>query len=195
MGGRAGERWTSRRARPSAMSAWRSSRAASWRSSSRRRPAASPIERAGISIRSVAREQRFSGRTDATGVARVRLAPGDYELRRHLQERLHRSGAVRGVFTIVEGETKRLEQTLGSLPSVGGVVYDDAGKPVGWSSRARRAGLRRRGCGFGRPGEVQDQLGPAGLVPAGMVFYSSLVTRSEIWPWPSAWKSPAAGSK
>jgi protocatechuate 3,4-dioxygenase beta subunit len=88
-----------------------------------------PVEKASVSVRDVGRGQWLSGQTDAAGIARIRLTPGDYEL-----SGVHKQGYThpeqRETFAIAEGETRRFERTLGGLPSVTGVVYDDAGEPL-----------------------------------------------------------------
>jgi protocatechuate 3,4-dioxygenase beta subunit len=88
-----------------------------------------PVEKASISLRYAAQDQWLSGVTDANGIARIRLVAGDYRLGGIYKEEYTRQDQEKP-FTIVEGQTTRMEETLGGLPTVSGVVYDDAGKPL-----------------------------------------------------------------
>lgn len=89
-----------------------------------------PIEKASVSIRDEAQDRWTSGATDANGIARIRLAPGDYQLGSVYKQEYARAEQEDTPFTIAEGQTVRMERTLGELPTVSGVVYDDSGKPL-----------------------------------------------------------------
>ncbi len=87
------------------------------------------IEGVRVSVRDPQSNQYHTGSTDPNGVARIRLIPGDYELAGAYKEGYTRPGD-RESFTIEDEETKQFERTLSGLPSITGVVYDDAGKPL-----------------------------------------------------------------
>ena len=87
------------------------------------------IEGARVNVRDPQSNRYHSGRTDPNGVARIRLVPGDYELAGAYKEG-YTGPDDRESFTIEDGETKQFEWTLSGLPSITGVVYDDAGKPL-----------------------------------------------------------------
>ncbi len=87
------------------------------------------IEAARISIRDPQSNQYYSSTTDPNGVARIRLMPGDYELAGAYKEGYTHPDD-RESFTIGQDETKQLERTLSGLPTITGVVYDDAGEPL-----------------------------------------------------------------
>jgi protocatechuate 3,4-dioxygenase beta subunit len=87
------------------------------------------IAGAQVNIRDPQSNQWHGSKTDPNGVARIRLAPGDYELASAYKEGYTRAGD-RESFAIEDGETKQFEWTLSGLPSITGVVYDDAGTPL-----------------------------------------------------------------
>lgn len=82
-----------------------------------------------VSIRDPQSSQYYGSPTDPNGIARIRLVPGDYELAGVYKEGYTRPDD-RESFTVKEDETKQFERTLSGLPSITGVVYDDAGKPL-----------------------------------------------------------------
>jgi beta-lactamase regulating signal transducer with metallopeptidase domain/Leucine-rich repeat (LRR) protein len=76
---------------------------------------------------------RLSAKTDANGVAAIRLAPGEYEFQRIL----HKEGylpqekrSTRQTVTIEEGKTLRIETKLKVAPKISGVVTDPNGKTL-----------------------------------------------------------------
>jgi len=88
-----------------------------------------PVENASISIREPRNKQWFNARSDKDGIARIRLAPGGYQM----------SGAYKQGFTsnrrqenitIENGKTKILAWQLTKQPKITGVVRDMAGKPL-----------------------------------------------------------------
>lgn len=88
-----------------------------------------PVENASISIREPRNKQWFNARSDKDGIARIRLAPGGYQM----------SGAYKQGFTsnrrqenitIEDGKTKILAWQLSSQPKITGIVRDIAGKPL-----------------------------------------------------------------
>jgi len=93
-------------------------------------PSGNPVEKADVGIRNVATQQWHRGQTDANGVARLRLAAGDYELSSVYKQGYSRPRQLSETFTVDEGQTRTLEHMLAGLPSITGVVYDDAGKPL-----------------------------------------------------------------
>ncbi len=87
------------------------------------------IEAARISILDPQSNQYYNSTTDPNGVARIRLMPGDYELTGvYKQGYTHPDD--RESFTVEVDKTKQLERTLSGLPTITGVVYDDAGEPL-----------------------------------------------------------------
>lgn len=86
--------------------------------------------------------------SDAGGVARVRLLPGEYEIESVLREGYAYDGQTR-VVTIEEDETCRVALIL--TPTVQGVVRDPQGRPV--------AGARVRIVGAGREEATSDEQG------------------------------------
>jgi hypothetical protein len=108
-----------------------------------------PVAQARASIRE--RTSLFNGMTvtsDASGVARIRLLPGEYEIESVLCEGYAYDGPSQAV-TIEEGETRRIAFLL--TPTVRGVVRDPQGRPV--------AGARVRIVGAGREEATSDQQG------------------------------------
>ncbi len=88
-----------------------------------------PVEKASVSIRDEDSVQGFYASTDKDGVARVRLAPGEYKISGVYKEGYSRTRQEEAV-TIEEHKTARLDIQLTSPPKVAGVVRDEAGKPV-----------------------------------------------------------------
>ena len=88
-----------------------------------------PIAQVNINVHDPASGQRFNGVTDENGSVRIRLPAGSYQI-----NSLYKEGYARSEesveFTVADGQTKQLELTLSGLPSVRGVVYDDAGQPL-----------------------------------------------------------------
>jgi len=91
--------------------------------------AGKPVDQASIDVRDPAYTQLYGGLTDGAGLLRARLAPGRYEISGAYKQGYMRPQQAEA-FTIEEGQTRTFEQTLDSLPSATGVVYDDAGKPL-----------------------------------------------------------------
>ncbi|MCP4610325.1 MAG: redoxin domain-containing protein [Planctomycetes bacterium] len=88
-----------------------------------------PVENASISIRELRNKQWFNARSDKDGIARIRLAPGTYQM----------SGAYKQGFTsnkrdenitIEDGKTILIAWQLSSQPRITGIVRDMAGKPL-----------------------------------------------------------------
>ncbi|MBN1507119.1 MAG: carboxypeptidase regulatory-like domain-containing protein [Sedimentisphaerales bacterium] len=88
-----------------------------------------PIDQARVSTRRAQDGQWYSAVSNEEGVARLRLAPGGYQLTsagktgyaRNIEEK---------VFTVTDGQTQRVSLTLQATPRVTGVVRDSEGKPV-----------------------------------------------------------------
>jgi protocatechuate 3,4-dioxygenase beta subunit len=91
--------------------------------------AGQPIERANVSVYSTQYNQGSSGITDATGLARIRVAAGDYRFSGAFKQGYARQMTSEQV-TIAQGETKRIETVLNSMPKVAGTVRDEAGQPL-----------------------------------------------------------------
>ncbi|MCL5282241.1 MAG: carboxypeptidase-like regulatory domain-containing protein [Planctomycetes bacterium] len=108
-----------------------------------------PVAQARMSIRE--RADLASGMSilsDATGVARVRLLPGEYEIEGVSCEGYAYDGPSQAV-AIEEGETRRVALIL--TPTVRGVVRDPQGRPV--------PGARVRIVGAGREEALSNQQG------------------------------------
>jgi len=91
--------------------------------------AGKPVVGALASLRHVAPEKSTGGRTDPNGLARLRVLPGRYSFLGASKNGYSRRMSPEEV-TVKEGETKRIESTLNSLPKVAGVVRDQAGNPL-----------------------------------------------------------------
>jgi hypothetical protein len=88
-----------------------------------------PAAERGVAIFDAEGGDPWRGKTDAGGMVRARLLPGTYQVGRiYVSE--YEYADPQEPFTIAEGETKRFERTLGGMPAVSGVVYDDAGVPL-----------------------------------------------------------------
>ncbi len=108
-----------------------------------------PVARVRVSIRERAGlSNEMSILSDAGGVARIRLLPGEYEIESVLCEGYAYDGPSQAV-TMEEGETRRV--TLILTPTVRGVVRDPEGRPV--------AGARVRIVGAGREEATSDAQG------------------------------------
>jgi len=75
---------------------------------------------------------RYFGRTDANGVAALRLAPGEYEF-----QGIHKEGylpfgegAAKQTVMVEEGKTVRLEAELKAAPKISGIVTEANGKTL-----------------------------------------------------------------
>jgi protocatechuate 3,4-dioxygenase beta subunit len=88
-----------------------------------------PVRNVRVGIRNTGGGPSRSGVTDENGLAHIRVPPGRYELGGLYLPGYARSDR-REAFTVEEGQTKRFEYALGSLPSVSGVVYDESGRPL-----------------------------------------------------------------
>jgi protocatechuate 3,4-dioxygenase beta subunit len=97
-----------------------------------------PVERATVSIFRVqdgggVGGQSLSGGTDENGLARIRVAPGQYVFAGAFKEGLpRRTGVIRpsDAIAVEEGETKRIEHVLDAGPKVTGIVRDETGNPL-----------------------------------------------------------------
>jgi hypothetical protein len=108
-----------------------------------------PVAQARVSIRE--RASLANGMTvvsDAGGVARIRLLPGEYEIESILCEGYAYDGPSQ-MIAIEEGETRRVALIL--TPTVRGVVRDPQGRPV--------PGARVRIVGAGREEATSDPQG------------------------------------
>lgn len=106
------------------------------------------LPQARVDLREAAGDSPVAVVSDAGGTARVRLMPGQYELRDVLGEGYTYEGH-RQVITIKEGETRRIAAILAA--NVQGVVRDPEGIPV--------AGATLRIVGAGRDEVLSDAQG------------------------------------
>jgi len=88
-----------------------------------------PVEKASVSIRPQGSDRGSGVLSDANGVARMRLMPGDYEILGVYKQGYARARRQEAV-TIEEGGTKRVEWVLTGQPKITGVVRDEAGQPA-----------------------------------------------------------------
>ena len=91
--------------------------------------AGKPVEKVGVYFRRVGQEQGFGDRTDANGLARIRVLPGAYSL-----SQIYRPGyappETTDPVTVAEGQTQRVEYIVTAKPKVAGIVRDEAGNPL-----------------------------------------------------------------
>lgn len=89
-----------------------------------------PIPQASVVVSHATRRSYLNSNTEEDGIARIRLMPGDYRVRRVSASRYDasRSG---GSITVVADKTARLEVKLEKSPRLRGIVRDQAGKPLG----------------------------------------------------------------
>ncbi len=129
-----------------------------------------PVEKVSVSVYDPANGQGFGGVTDETGTARIRLPAGDYQV-----NNLYREGYARSdqnvEFAVAAGQTKRLELTISGLPSVQGVVYDDAGKPLAGATVQMVPGGRGKNATSDAEGKFEVSWDPQGWDPGRTVFF------------------------
>lgn len=89
-----------------------------------------PVPGAAIRVASVSeRGELRQGITKADGVAQIRLMPGEYRLQ-DLTKHGYTYSQPEGRFTVEEGKTCRVAWPIRRLPTVRGVVRDEAGRPL-----------------------------------------------------------------
>jgi len=88
-----------------------------------------PIDKASVNVRDPEKDQWFHGRTDETGVARIRVPAGQYTVSQAHKKGYNQQRQDLQV-TVGEAETKKVEWTLTSAPKITGTVRDQAGEPV-----------------------------------------------------------------
>jgi hypothetical protein len=134
-----------------------------------------PIERANLSVRRADSDEWFGAVSDKEGIARIRLAPGEYKFAGAYKEGYTWD---RGEQTVVieDGKTERMEVALGGQPKISGVVRDPSGRPV--------EGVKFRVCPVGHQDVSSDAEGRFEVVwdprqwgEEGAAFY--LVARQE----------------
>ena len=89
-----------------------------------------PIPQASVVVSRARRGSYLNSNTEADGIARIRLMPGDYRVQWVSASRYDTS-RFGGSITVVAGETARLEVKLEKSPRIRGIVRDQAGKPLG----------------------------------------------------------------
>ncbi|MBM4027170.1 MAG: redoxin domain-containing protein [Planctomycetes bacterium] len=88
-----------------------------------------PVEKASVSARAAHGGQWTHGATDAEGIARLRLAPGTYQVHGPTKQGYSYTQQPQTV-TIEEGATKRITAALTEAPRIRGIVRDPDGAPV-----------------------------------------------------------------
>ncbi len=89
-----------------------------------------PVPGAAIRVASLSdRAELRQGVTKADGLAQIRLVPGEYRLQ-DLTKRGYTYSRPEDRFTIEEGKTCRVAWPVRRLPTVRGVVRDEAGRPL-----------------------------------------------------------------
>lgn len=129
-----------------------------------------PIPKVNLSVRDQASEQYIAGTTDETGVARIRLPGGNYQFSGIYKEGYTPSDETQA-FTIADGETKQFAMTLSGLPSIRGIVSDDAGKPLAGATVQIVPGGRGKDATTDADGRFQVTWDPQGWSSDRTVFY------------------------
>lgn len=121
--------------------------------------AGKPVAGANVTMRHTQLQQMAGGNTDANGLTRMRVLGGQYSFSGAYKEGYSRQTTQEQV-DVEEGQTKRVECTLNSMPKIAGVVRDQAGNPL--------AGVKVEVKPTGREGAVTDASGrfEAGWDPA-----------------------------
>jgi hypothetical protein len=88
-----------------------------------------PVEEASVSIRDERNDKWHSGQTDKDGVARMRLMPGEYQVRGAYKQGYTRSQR-QEVVTVEHGKTARIQWQLTGQPKIAGTIFDPQDKPV-----------------------------------------------------------------
>jgi len=88
-----------------------------------------PIDKASVNVRDPEKDQWFHGRTDETGVARIRVPAGQYTVSQAHKKGYNQQRQDLQV-TVGEAETNKVEWTLPSAPKIAGTVRDQAGETV-----------------------------------------------------------------
>jgi len=109
-----------------------------------------PVEKANVSVTHIATNEGFDRVTDKEGIARIRLAPGEYKLTRvyksdYQYERQDKT------FAVEDGKTSNVSVQLRGYPKITGTVRDEKGKPV--------AGAKIKVCPLGRGETTSDEEG------------------------------------
>lgn len=88
-----------------------------------------PVEKASVGVQNPASNQYHSSRSDKDGIARIRLMPGEYQMRR-VYKQGYSQQRIQDTVTIEDGKTERLEYELAGIPKITGVVRDERGKSL-----------------------------------------------------------------
>ena len=88
-----------------------------------------PIEGANIGILNTVSREQSSEVTDANGIVRKRLAPGEYKITR-VYKQDYPFERKEETFTVEDGKTSRVEIELKGYPKVTGTIRDEKGAPV-----------------------------------------------------------------
>ena len=88
-----------------------------------------PIDKASVNVRNSGEDQWLHGRTDESGIARIRVPAGEYVVSQAYKRGYNQQRRDMQV-TVEEGETKKIEWMLTSAPKIAGTVRDQAGDPV-----------------------------------------------------------------
>ena len=111
-----------------------------------------PIEGAYVGLQSSDPMRRYDGGTDADGVVRIHVLPGQYRVT-NVSMRGYVGEGPLGQVTVAAGKTAHFMYELRASPRIGGMVRDPEGKPVagadvlmlphGYASRSRSDGEGR----------------------------------------------------
>lgn len=88
-----------------------------------------PVENTSVGVNHQASNRYTHSRSNEKGIAKMRLMPGDYELR-SLYKQGYSQQRIQETFTIEAGKTKHLEYELTGMPKVAGVVRDEKGNVI-----------------------------------------------------------------
>lgn len=88
-----------------------------------------PVEEARVSIRDERNDKWHSAQTDKDGVARMRLMPGEYQVRGAYKQGYARNRREE-VVTVEQGKTAHMQWQLAGQPKITGTVSDPQDRPV-----------------------------------------------------------------
>ncbi|MHC4759374.1 MAG: hypothetical protein ACYTE8_12025, partial [Planctomycetota bacterium] len=87
------------------------------------------VENARVFVINPETGQSFQGQTDENGIAKIRMPNGEFQIN-HIYKEGFSSDRSQETFTIVSGETKRIEMKLKGQPKITGVVTDEKGNAL-----------------------------------------------------------------
>ncbi len=110
-----------------------------------------PIDQATVSVQPSGGGTGAAGQTDKTGIARIRLLPGEYRIVYINKQGYSRVRTEEELITVEDDKTVHVEHQLSGMPKITGIVRDDQGRPV--------EGVTMKVCPMGRQETVSDAEG------------------------------------